>query len=75
MSVGTGTNFLRSITIYEGESNEKLGSSKKSREIRENSRVKVNEVAATLNASHSSAHHIIHDVLQFRKVSTRWVPR
>jgi len=24
--------------------------------------------------SHGSAHHIVHDVLQFRKVSARWVP-
>jgi len=25
--------------------------------------------------SHGSAHHIVHDVLQFHKVSARWVPR
>jgi hypothetical protein len=33
------------------------------------------EVAAMLGISHGSAHHIIHDVLQFHKVSARWVPR
>jgi hypothetical protein len=43
--------------------------------IRENHCVKVAEVAAMLDVSHNSAHHIIHDVLQFNKVSTRWVPR
>jgi len=25
--------------------------------------------------SHGSAHHIVHDVLQYRKVFARWVPR
>ena len=25
--------------------------------------------------SHGSAHHIVHDVLQFHELSTRWVPR
>jgi len=25
--------------------------------------------------SHVSAHHIVHEVLQFHKVSARWVPR
>jgi len=25
--------------------------------------------------SHGSAHHIAHDILQFRKVSASWVPR
>jgi hypothetical protein len=34
----------------------------------ENRRVTVNEIAANLNTSHGSAHHIIHDVLKFREV-------
>jgi len=34
----------------------------------------VNEIAAHLDMSHGSAHHIVHDVLQFHKVSVRWVP-
>jgi hypothetical protein len=41
----------------------------------DNRRVTVNEIAANLNINHSSAHHVIHDVLKFRKVSARWVPR
>jgi len=43
--------------------------------VKENRRVTVNEIAARLDMSHGSAHHIVHDVLQFHKVSTRWVPR
>jgi len=35
----------------------------------------VNEIAAHLDMSHGSAHHIIHDVLQFHEVSASWVPR
>jgi histone-lysine N-methyltransferase SETMAR len=42
---------------------------------KENRRVMVDEVVAMLDISHGSAHHIIHDVLQFHKVSARWVPR
>jgi hypothetical protein len=34
----------------------------------------VHEIAAHLNMSDGSAHHIVHDVLQFHKVSERWVP-
>jgi hypothetical protein len=34
----------------------------------------MNEIAAYLDMSHRSAHHIVHDVLQFHKVSARWVP-
>ena len=33
------------------------------------------EIAAHLDMSHGSAHHIVQDVLQFHKVSARWVPR
>jgi len=43
--------------------------------VKENRLVTVNEIATHLDMSHGSAHHIIHDVLQFHKVSTRWVPR
>jgi len=43
--------------------------------VKENRRLTVNEIAAHLNMSHGSAHHIVHDVLQFHKVSARWVPR
>ena len=43
--------------------------------IRENRRVTVNEVASLLDISVGSAHHIIHDELQFRKVCARWVPK
>jgi len=34
-----------------------------------------NDIAACLKISHGSAHHIVHYVLQFHKVSARWVPR
>jgi len=37
--------------------------------------VTLNDIAACLKISHGSAHHIVHDVLQFHKVSARWVPR
>jgi len=43
--------------------------------VKENRRVTVNEIAAHMDMSHGSAHHIIHDVVQFHKVSARWVPR
>ena len=36
--------------------------------VKENRRVTVNEIAAHLDMNHGSAHHIVHDVLQFRKV-------
>jgi len=42
--------------------------------VKENRHVTVHEIAAHLDVSHGSAHHIIHDVLQFLKVSARWVP-
>ena len=31
------------------------------------------DIAACLKISHGSVHHIVHDVLQFHKVSGRWV--
>jgi len=42
--------------------------------VKENRCVTVHEIAAHLDMSHGSAHHIVHDVLQFHKVSARWVP-
>jgi hypothetical protein len=43
--------------------------------VTDNRRVTVNEIAPKLIIIHGSAHHIIHDVLKFRKVPARWVPR
>jgi len=43
--------------------------------VKENRRVTVNEIAAHLDMSHGSAHHIVHGVLQFHKMSASWVPR
>jgi len=43
--------------------------------VKENRRVTVHEIASHLDMGHGSAHHIIHDVLQFHTVSARWVPR
>ena len=45
------------------------------RVLRENRRITLDEVVSELNMSHGSAHHIIHNVLGFRKVSAWWVPR
>jgi len=42
--------------------------------VKENCCITANETATHLDMSHGSAHHIIHDVLQFHKVSGRWVP-
>jgi len=42
--------------------------------LKENRRVTVHEIAAHLDKSHGSAHHIVHDVLQVHRVSARWVP-
>ena len=39
--------------------------------VKENRRVTVNEIAAYLDMSHGSAHHIVHDVLQFHKVFSK----
>jgi len=36
--------------------------------VKENRHVTVNEIAAHLDTRHGSAHHIVHDVLQFHKV-------
>jgi histone-lysine N-methyltransferase SETMAR len=45
------------------------------RVLRENRRVTIDKVAGELKISHGSAHHIIHDMLQYHKVSARWVPK
>jgi len=43
--------------------------------VKENCCITVHEMATHLDMSHGSARHIIHDVLQYHKVSARWVPR
>jgi len=43
--------------------------------VKENRRIQVHEIAAHLGMSHGSAHHIVHDVLQFHEVFARSVPR
>ena len=43
--------------------------------VQEIRRVTVHEIAAHLDMCHKSAHHIVHDVLQFHKMSARWVSR
>jgi len=43
--------------------------------IRKNRRVTTDEVAVELGISHDSAHHIMHDVLQYHEVCARWVPK
>ena len=43
--------------------------------VKENRRVTVHEIAAHLDMSDGSAHSIVREVLQFHKVSARWVPR
>jgi hypothetical protein len=39
--------------------------------VKENRCVTVREISAHLDMSHGSAHHIVHDVLQFHEVSAR----
>ncbi|GFR31057.1 histone-lysine N-methyltransferase SETMAR [Trichonephila clavata] len=43
--------------------------------IRANRRITIDEVAEELGISHERAQNIIHDILRYRKVSARWVPR
>jgi hypothetical protein len=43
--------------------------------VKDSRRVTMHEIAAYLVMSDGSAHHIVHDVLQFYKGSARWVPR
>jgi hypothetical protein len=43
--------------------------------VKETLRVTVNEIVANMDMSHGSAYHIVHAILQFHKVSARWVPR
>jgi DNA-binding IclR family transcriptional regulator len=42
--------------------------------VKGNRHVTVHEIAAHLDISDGSAHNIVHDVLQFHKVSARWMP-
>jgi hypothetical protein len=35
--------------------------------VKENRRIAVNDIATHLDMSHGSAHHIVHDFLQFHK--------
>jgi len=42
--------------------------------VKENHLITVHEIAAHLDMSHGSAHHIVHDIPQFHKMSARWVP-
>ncbi len=43
--------------------------------INANWRIIIDEVGEELGIGHARAHKIIHDILQYRKVSARWVPR
>ncbi|GFR32982.1 histone-lysine N-methyltransferase SETMAR [Trichonephila clavata] len=43
--------------------------------IRANRRITIDEVAEELGISHERAQNIIHDILRYRKVSSRWVLR
>ena len=45
------------------------------RVLMENRHITLDDVVSELNISHGSAHHIIHNVLGFCKVSARWMPR
>jgi UV DNA damage repair endonuclease len=42
--------------------------------LKENRHITVNEIATHLDMSHGSAHHIVHYVLQFHKLSARLMP-
>jgi hypothetical protein len=42
--------------------------------VKENRHITVYEIATHLDMGHGSAHHIDRDVLQFLKLSARWVP-
>lgn len=43
--------------------------------VHENGFVRIDEMAEELDISHGTVHHMIHDILQYHKVSARWVPR
>ena len=43
--------------------------------VKEKQRVTVQEIAAHPDMIHGSAQHIVHDVLQFHKMSAIWLPR
>lgn len=44
-------------------------------EIMENRRVTIDNIERKLEISHGSVSNIIHDILKYHKVSSRWVPR
>jgi hypothetical protein len=58
------------LYVYTKVSQIKTLKVQKTREIRGNSLVKVNEVAAMLNVNHGSAGHIVHDAFHFHEVKT-----
>jgi hypothetical protein len=43
--------------------------------IRRDKRMKIRDVAEELDISKSTAHRIVYDVLKYRKVCARWVPK
>ena len=43
--------------------------------IRQDRRLKLHEIASSLEISETSAHRIVFDELGYRKVSARWVPK
>lgn len=44
-------------------------------EALKNRRIVMDELAAVLKMSCGSVHHLMHDILNFYKVSPRWVPK
>ena len=43
--------------------------------VKENRRITVHEIVVHLDMSHGTAHHIVHGVLQYHKISAMSVPR
>jgi hypothetical protein len=43
--------------------------------VKENHHITVNEIATHMDMNRGSPHRIVDDVLQFHKLSARWVPR
>lgn len=41
----------------------------------EDRRITIDDIASKTMLSHGSVHYIVHDVLKYRKLSARWVPR
>ena len=44
-------------------------------EIKQNRRIKIDDIAKKYEISHGSVSEIIHNILKYHKVSSRWVPR